>query len=352
MDSSTVLVLLGIACVTLAWGMLVFFHPAVRRRFWPPYRFRPTPWKLPAVLGIFLLLMLFLSLAHWVSVLAGGDRRSPSPENGERSQEVPLPPNEKASQRAHWVIILLKEQPDLPTLLLVIAATGILGPITEEVIFRLFFQGWLHTQELRWYKQRRIWHRAKGGKSPPEELTEAKAATAAEAAAHEGPGMGVWQLVSSRLHWPVGSFSVVLSTGFFAVLHIRSPHTVPPPDAISSMLLERVMAYAAFLGVVLSVSFVSDPLSRYRWGLRCGMLRQDVLLGLGWFLATAAVIYGAQFCFSRFIPETVVADPFTMVLVGGILGILFARTGRIVPSAVFHMSLNMTSVMLAWWVVA
>lgn len=349
MDLSVLWVLLVIFSVTLAWWALVFLHPTARRRFWPSYRFRPTHWVLPEVLGVFVALVLLLSVSHWAWGQLGARRGSRNATKPKDSFGVELSPDEQASQKAHWVIILLKEQPDVATLMLIVATTGFLGPLTEEVIFRLFLQGWLHTQELRWYKQRRTRRRTGTWRSSAGVAREPGGSSDGGTAPHGKAGMRVSYPWPMMFRLPVGSFAVLGSTCVFAALHIRSPHAVPPMEDIRAMLLDRLVAYVAFLAVVLFTLFLRDPLSRYRWGLRRGMLWRDILLGMAWFFATAAPIYGAQFCFSKLVPESMVADPLTMLLVGGILGTLFARTGRIVPSAVFHIALNMTSVILAWW---
>ena len=77
-------------------------------------------------------------------------------------------------------------------------------------------------------------------------------------------------------------------------------------------------------------------------------LAQDMVLGAGMCLAVAPAVYGLQAALWFALPAGVPADPITMLLFGSVLGTLYYRTQRIVPSIAAHMALNGVSLALAW----
>ncbi len=72
----------------------------------------------------------------------------------------------------------------------------------------------------------------------------------------------------------------------------------------------------------------------------------DVALGLVAFMAVAAPIYVLQGVLQMHLKE-VAADPITLTVFAAVLGFLYFRTHRLVPSILLHMALNGTSLLLA-----
>jgi len=316
----------------VCWVTLLTF-PKLRKRMWPRYSFRPPPWRLVDVCGVWLALILLILLFN--SVVQGTSTRRSNDDRRSVTTVARIHGDEKSTsaQRAHWAILLLSERPSVSTLLLVVISAGVLGPWVEEIVFRLFFQGWLHAQELRW---RRLRNRL--GRLGRNRMT--------------GPGDEFAFLkcrpTLRRRGIPVGAMSVVMSASVFALLHARSTENVPDPETIRLILWARTLAYALFLAFF-SVFISRRASSLWRQlGLSRTRIFPDVALGLGWFAAAALPIYGLQFFLSSIVPESIVVDPLTILIVGVILGVLYARTGRLLPSIAFHMSLNLTSLLLAW----
>lgn len=325
--------------LSAGWWLVRGWRGGIVSRLWPPFAFRPLPWTFIELCAVWFILLGLIVLVQTVGALQNWHQNTP--ESAPRINRD-VPPDTDL-QKAHWVILLLMDRPNFGTLLFVIATTALLGPMVEEVVFRLFLQGWLHTQEMRW---RRLRRRA------PQELARFAQSTE-QPETHKwktGPATG-WQVSetpSGFRYLPIGSLSILVTTLIFSSLHARSVESTPAPEKIAQLLAERSVAYSIFLVLVTGYCVLRDPLTPYRLGLRRGMFWRDCLLGLEWFAATAFFIYGTQAVFTVLLPEYVVADPVSILLVGLIVGVLFARTGRILPSIVFHISLNSTSLILAY----
>jgi hypothetical protein len=67
------------------------------------------------------------------------------------------------------------------------------------------------------------------------------------------------------------------------------------------------------------------------------------------FGAVAAPLYFMQGTLGTLMPGSPWVDPITLTCFALVLGTLYYRTHRIVPSIVLHMALNATSVAMAWW---
>ncbi|GIX02603.1 MAG: hypothetical protein KatS3mg112_1540 [Thermogutta sp.] len=329
-------VFIGISSLSVGCWVLLFSFPGLRKRMWPRYSFRPPPWRLVDVCGAWLALILLILLI--TSVLQGTTTNES--HSGQRTHTANLQmgrdKKSASAQRAHWAILLLNEQLSVSTLLLVVASAGVLGPLVEEIVFRLFVQGWLHGHELRWQRLRSRLRRFGRDRM---------------AAASDEFGSLRFRPTFRERWVPVGAMSVALSASVFALLHARSTDNVPAPETIRLLLWGRTFAYVLFL--VFFFAFVAQRNSSLwrQLGLVRSSILSDVALGLGWFSAAALPIYGVQFFLSSIVPEHIVVDPLTILGVGIILGALYARTGRLLPSVVFHMSLNLTSLLLAWLVV-
>ncbi len=131
---------------------------------------RPVPWKLIDLLGI---LLIFLVLAIWLSVLIPHELRGQRPADAARpAVEAPEkaangePLGEKTEDLAHPVIVILRSNPNLATLLFCVWVAAVVAPVAEEIVFRLLLQGWLEAVERRHRRWNRIWRRVTPGLAP------------------------------------------------------------------------------------------------------------------------------------------------------------------------------------------
>jgi len=216
-------------------------------------------------------------------------------------------------QDAHWVLVLIHSDRSLGTLFLCLLGTGILAPIAEEMLFRGYLQGWCHTLELR---------------------TRRRSSTTVQ----------MWRFL------PVGALSVSLIALVFSIVHYRAHEPPPSADLIRVLVIRQTITYVLFIpSTLVVVGGLRYPqqrslIYRGRWFFT------DLVLGAGWFLATIVPLYLLHSIMKTLLSWNGLADPCTMIPVGLILGTLFARTGRLTASIVFHVLLNVTSVTLAFFI--
>jgi membrane protease YdiL (CAAX protease family) len=287
--------LLAVAACVAVWAVVA----ARWRRRQPvlPYQpRRPVPWR-----GFDLLLVLsfYLIVQSGVAELA---RTVLGPNASQSSTAY----NPEQANAVHPLAQLVAEG-NLWVLLLCAFSAAIAAPVVEEFLFRVLLQGWFEALEHRWRRQmptlRRLVPRAAGP------IVLASALFGAMHFRVAGPQMDERSLVAML----VGNVAVSLLTMVFAV----------------GILRWRAGATAADLG------WAPEKLPR------------DVGLGLVAFAAIAVPIYVAQFALVAVFPKYLAPDPFTLFFLALVLGTLYYRTHRIVPSIVVHAALNVTSLALA-----
>ena len=306
------LVFRALIIATLAWWGAILFSARLRKALWPRYRFHQLAWPLRDVLFVWLIFFVSMAVSAMLPPQSkrGVLETSVAPERCSATSEPQDHVEDEASRHVHWVLLLIRGDRSLGTLALCLVATGILAPIVEEILFRGLLQGWCHTLELQSRRNRltarRIWGRM-----------------------------------------PVGAISIGVVATLFAMAHYRLNQSPPAQEAIKTMVARQAIAYLLFLAAVSVIAVIRNP-SRWarlffdrRWFVR------DLVFGTGWFLAALVPLYLVQGFLKSALPKQTPADPFTMVFVGAILGILFARTGRLTASIIFHVLLNITSLSLA-----
>jgi len=213
----------------------------------------------------------------------------------------------------HRLIRLLRQRPHWATLLEALVVAAVIAPVVEEFLFRLVLQGYLESVES---KLRRYL-----GFSPRAE----------------------------------GALAVLLASVFFAALHYREAE--PPVHAEALVREFRCQAAASVATLLYGLIFLRglSGATLEDLGIRRRMIGSDVRLGLGAFLIVAAPMYGMQIALALILPalvsKAIAPDPITLALFALVLGTLYCRTHRIVPSITLHMALNATSVLLAWMTV-
>jgi len=278
----------------------------------PLERRRRVPWQwFDLVVVLFAGAVLSTAVATGGRAIFGPEQEPPAPPHQSEAHEAAASSSnakmEEALRSAHPLVILLSKRHDLATLLICALVAVVVAPITEEFFFRLLFQGWLEAVE-RQLRRRYGFLRA------------------------VLPGL----------------MPVLLVTLVFAWLHYRPPLEVRDPDVILHMLLRGALVTGSTVAAAcLWISWRTGAgLADY--GIVPAKLAQDMVLGAGMCLAVAPAVYGLQAALWFALPAGVPADPITMLLFGSVLGTLYYRTQRIVPSIAAHMALNGVSLALAW----
>lgn len=305
-------ILLLTVCVVL-WGQLLYrlsrglpILPYVPRR--------PVPWKLIDLAGI---LLAYLLLAFWMSLVLqhglGVRMRAEADPTAkafsEKADDQPQTGDEE--DLAHPVIVILRESPNLATLLFCLVIAAVVAPVAEELVFRLLLQGWLETLEKRKRRRNALWRRIVPGLVP-----------------------------------------IVVVSAIFAAGHYRTER--PTPDIHSLVYLFAIDATAKIVALVVGLGLIW----RFRgatltdFGIVPEKLWEDVRLGLLAYLAWAPPVLIIQAIATNLLPTWLAADPIALFVFAAVLGTLYYRTHRIVPAIVTHMTLNTTSLAAAWLLVA
>jgi membrane protease YdiL (CAAX protease family) len=283
-----------IACVVV-WTMVA--RRWRRRQSILPYQpRRPVPWG-----GFDLLLVLLFYL-----IVQSGVVEVTRTILGPNAIHPVAAYDAEEAEPTHPVATLVAEG-DPWVLLLCFFSAVIAAPVVEEFLFRALLQGWLEALEHRWRRKM--------------------------------PTLG-------RL-LPRAAAPIALTSLLFGVMHFR----VAGPQMSSRSLVVMLAANAivSLLTIVLAIGLlrwhVGATAADLGWAPR--KLPSDVGLGLVAFAAIAVPIYVAQFALVAAFPKYLAPDPVTLFFLALVLGTLYFRTHRIMPSIVVHAALNATSLALA-----
>lgn len=297
---------------TLAWWVMIFLSSRVRKALWPRYRFSQLSWHLREILLVWLIFLVSMTVSAMLLPLPKGGVVDTTAES-ERLSATMKPQSQvedDTARHVHWVLLLIRDDRSIGTLLLCLVVTGILAPIVEEILFRGLLQGWCHTLDLQSRRDRSMMRK-----------------------------------ICDR--FPVGAMPVAVVTLMFAMAHYRPHQAIPSQEVIKTLVARQGIAYLLLLVIVMAVIVARKPSRRLALLFDRRWLLNDLALGAGWFMATLVPLYLVQGFVKSALPQQALADPLTMVLVGAILGTLFARTGRLTGSIVYHILLNVTSLSLA-----
>jgi membrane protease YdiL (CAAX protease family) len=252
---------------------------------------RSVPWgglDLLAVVAVYILLVAAaMALAQ---VILGPELTRPLPKD-----------NADAQGAAHSVVLLIAQRNVWIDLACGISAV-VVAPITEEFFFRLLLLGWLDKVQ--------------------------------------------WKLLgnvrSARRWLAAGVGPIVITSMLFASMHFRfSEETYHPQYTLASMLCN---SFASLLAVAFAALFIG-----YHWratpaqlGWDGRQLVNDAILGVGAFAVSAVPVFAIFHLAVSFIRINL-ADPVPLFFFALVLGYLYHRTGRILPSIVAHASLNVYS---------
>jgi membrane protease YdiL (CAAX protease family) len=182
----------------------------------------------------------------------------------------------------------------------------LVAPITEEMFFRVFLQGWMEKVERK--LRRRI------------------------------------PFIRSIM--PLATIPILFSSLLFASAHFRE---AGPTEDVRKLLWvfmgNGVVSLASLLFGVLWL--------RYRAGAKAEDLGwvpnkflSDVKLGVTTFAAIAVPIFCINMGLVKLLPEKYAPDPISIFFFAIVLGLLYNRTHRAAPSIAVHMALNATSLTL------
>lgn len=215
-------------------------------------------------------------------------------------REVESVAGESGVSSQHPLEFLFRQRPTLGVFLTVFLVAAIVGPVTEEFLWRFVFQGTLVSYE-RAYR------------------------------------------FSSR-----GLFAVFVTAFIFAARHFRfADAAVPAWETLWAMTIAHAVASLVFLvcGVGYFVATHRVTVPRVRRVVR--HIPRDVLLALATFLwlgpLTLLIHVALQHCWPG-----VVLDPIPLFVFALGLGELSRRTGRLTASITLHVALNATSLAVMW----
>ncbi len=282
----------GVAACIAIWTTM--YQRAARGEPVVPYEGRRrVPWRGRDVAVIFVIYLLPALVAVCLSWIHGNGAAAGAVEPG--GKDV-----------THPVLVLLQSHPNDLTLLFCIFTVVAVAPIVEEVLFRLVLQGWMEKVDARC---RRRW----------------------------------WYWAPARGFWPVAMTSVL-----FASLHFRTAQPQLKPEELVMLLAQVAVWNLVTLGIALAWLRVNCQATWADLGLVPKKLPADVGLGIVAFLAVAAPIYLMQGALQWLLGHVAAADPITLSCFAAVLGVLYFRTHRLVPSIALHMALNGTSLAIAW----
>jgi membrane protease YdiL (CAAX protease family) len=293
----SVLVLFGLAI----WAAMAVWATVYRR--WraglPLLPLRPrrqVPWR-----GVDMAMILVVYIAS----MSGAARLARLVLGSEACQPLPITPADDPN--AH-VVVQLFLRGGVWTMIACIAAAAVVAPLAEEILFRLFLQGWLESLD------RRL-----------------------------GPFMPT---LRRWVRW--GTLPVVVSSLLFAMAHVRVDPKQYGVDFLRFMMIALAVGALATVAFALALARLARGATAADLGFVRAKILPDVGLGLAAFGGIAAPLFAVQLMLGRLLPSYVAADPFTLFPFALVLGTLYCRTHRIVPAIVLHAALNTTSLILLW----
>jgi membrane protease YdiL (CAAX protease family) len=284
------------ACVVAwLWAAVQWWQ---RRPILPYEPRRPVPWH---AIDLAIIVVFYLAMQSGVIALADACL-------GPAASRTPATYDATGSQAEHIVAQLIAEGNPWVFLLCIVSA-GLVAPITEEFFFRVLLQGWLQALQHRWRRQ----------------------------------------MPTLRRLVPGGVGPIVLTSLLFARLHFRVD--TPPINLRFLLFVLAGDAGARLLTSVFAVAWlrwhVSATAADLGWTPK--NTPGDLKLGLVTFMAVAAPVYAVQkIAFRYLLPAYIAPDPLPLFFFALVLGALYYRTHRILPSIVLHAALNGTSLVLAW----
>ncbi|MGA2258497.1 MAG: CPBP family intramembrane glutamic endopeptidase [Thermoguttaceae bacterium] len=258
----------------------------------PLARRRPVPWQAQDVLFIFVIGLLLPIMA------TGAVRAWMGPEVAQQAAD-------QKPELAHPAEQLLRTGTPGEKAIAVAMAV-IVAPLVEEFFFRVLLQGWL---EAIWSRRRR--------KRP--------------------------ELRSASVSW----LPIVLPAALFALMHLRSGKEPLSKECLSVLFLAQIAADLITLGLVIALLRFAAGATAADLGWKPEKVRSDAKLGLLALLAAIGPVLTLQFVLMGLVNWARIdyaPDPIPLFFLALVLGFLYHRTHRLVPSLVLHMAFNATAI--------
>lgn len=291
-----ILLLAAIVAAVVFWGALL-----ARRRsqgsLLPCEPRRRVPWQAVDVLVVLVVYLVLSAVA--AEVIRGWI--------GQERMEPLHISRAEASETAHPVMKVLATG-DPRVLLLCVVSVVVVAPVVEEFLFRLLLQGWLEASMERW-----------------------------------GP-----RLPTLRRLLPGASGPILCSSFLFGAAHFRVAGKERHVEFVVALLLANALVGTLLVAFAVFWVRTRRGATAADLGLVRTELAGDVRLGLWALVALLGPVYAIQIASHLIVPKYIAPDPIPLFFLAVGLGVLYARTHRIVPCIVLHAALNAVSLALAW----
>jgi membrane protease YdiL (CAAX protease family) len=272
--------------------------PAYRPRRLVPW----TVWDLLLIIFFYVLAAFTIQFGFFLAEKATGRKIA------ELGKDRPAAAKDRGKTTEHPLAQLLKDK-DPAVLALAFIVGAVVVPISEEVFFRALVQGWLEAAERRKRRRRGSLLRA----------------------------------------MPPGMPSIAGVSLLFASLHFRSES--PQAEEANLVFSFIVLGSINLLTLVFSLGWLhwQTGADAQDFGWDAKHIWGDLASGTAAFFAIAVPIYALQIDLTCYVlPAKYASDPITLFFFACVLGLLYFRTHRIVPSIVLHIWLNASSLAMAW----
>ncbi|NLE36655.1 MAG: CPBP family intramembrane metalloprotease [Pirellulaceae bacterium] len=232
---------------------------------------------------------------------------------GPEITRAPVIDDPKDAEAGHLIIRLLLES-DRSTIFACVLSAAVVAPITEEILFRLFLQGWFEKVD----RDVRQWV----------------------------PALARW------VRW--GTVPVVLTSLLFASVHFRGEVRQYDPLFLVYLLMGSSIVKMAATAMALGVAVVFRGARAADLGWEAKQFSEDVVLGLTALAAVIVPMFASMLLLNHILPKIsilpkhVAPDPLPLFFFSLVLGMLYLRTHRITSAIVAHMGLNASSLLLLW----
>jgi membrane protease YdiL (CAAX protease family) len=155
---------------------------------------------------------------------------------------------------------------------------------------------------------------------------------------------------------PRGLVPIGVSSLVFASLHIRTGSPPADSDYLLATFAMAISNGAIYLStMLLSVIWIQarHRLTLAQWGIVPDRIGDDIRLGLLALIGTFVPVMALQFLLQLApLPKGIATDPIPLFVLAAALGLLYYRTGRILPSIVLHLCFNLANLTAALAVAA
>ncbi len=277
------------------WMLMRVWHEKPILKF---ERRRPAPWRasdMIIVLSIYVVLQLaaFASVRAWL---------------GPEITQSPVMYDVEDANNAHLVARLVIKGSGWILLLCGFSAV-VVAPIVEEFMFRVVLQGYLEGAQWRYRKL----------------------------------------LPTLRMLMPGAVGPILLTSLLFGGMHFRCKMPPMDPRFLIGVMTGATVASLLTAACTIVVLRVRAGATAADLGWAPRKFFRDFALGLAAFLALAVPVYVLKIVSGQLLPDYISADPFPLFVLSLALGTIYYYTHRIVPAIVAHMSLNATSLAMAWF---